>query len=125
MIRLCHLGHFQQHFHMTINNKIIDHIKSYSKENFPKEVCGFIVESGNDIEFLPVDNKHPNNESFFIISPKDYLYIKNKYNILYFFHSHVNSSDFSGLDIFYQKYHNINMLLYNIETDEIKEMKCK
>jgi hypothetical protein len=110
---------------MKINSELIDKIKSYSKENSSKEVCGFIVESNDCIKFLPIENKHPDSQSFFLISPKDYLNIKNNYNILYFFHSHINNPNFSKLDIFHQKYHNMDMLLYNIQTDEMKEMKCK
>ena len=110
---------------MKINSNIIDQIKSYSIQNISKEICGFIVELNDTIKFIPVDNKHPDDKNFFLISPKDYLQIKNKYNILYFFHSHLNNSNFSELDVFHQKYHNMNMLLYNIQTEEFKEMKCK
>lgn len=110
---------------MKINNDIINDIKKYSFENSSQEVCGFIVEKNNYILFLPVENKHPESNNFVLISPKDYLKIKNNYSILYFFHSHIDNPFFSELDILYQKYHNINMLIYNISTDEIKEMKCK
>jgi len=110
---------------MKISNKIISDIKSYSIENSHKEVCGFIVQKQNNFIFIPVENRHPDQANFFLISPKDYLSIKNEYTIIYFFHSHVNNNFFSKLDILYQKYHNIDMLLYNIATDELKEMKCK
>lgn len=110
---------------MKINSKIISDIKSYSIKNSDTEVCGFVVENENDLMFVPVENKHPDKTNFFLISPKDYLNIKNNYKILYFFHSHLNNEFFSQLDVLYQKYHNIDMLLYNIATDELKEMKCK
>lgn len=110
---------------MIISNDIIDKIKKYSIDNSSQEVCGFIVKENDNISFLPVENKHPDLNTYFLISPKDYLKIKNSYNIIYFFHSHIDNPDFSELDIFYQKYHNIDMIMYNISTDEIKEMKCK
>lgn len=110
---------------MIINHKIIDDIKKYSKENLDSESCGFIVESNNCLLFLPVENKHPDKKNYFLISPTDYLKIKSQYKIKYFFHSHFCNPSFSNLDIFYQKYHNMDMLLYNLNTDEIYEMKCK
>jgi len=110
---------------MKINSKIISDIKSYSINNLHKEVCGFVVEKLNDFLFIPVENKHPDEANFFLISPKDYLDIKNNHKIIYFFHSHLDSRTFSKLDILYQKYHNIDMLLYNISTDEFVETRCK
>jgi hypothetical protein len=110
---------------MKISSKIINEIKSCSKNNLDKETCGFVVEKENDVLFIQVENKHPDARNFFLVSPKDYLNIKNNFKILYFFHSHVDNAFFSELDIFHQKYHNMNMLLYNIETNQFKELKCK
>ena len=110
---------------MIIKNNFINEIKEYAKSNKQIEVCGFIVDSNNNHLFIPIENKHPDSKNYFLIAPKDYLEIKNKYKILYFFHSHLDNPDFSDLDRMYQKFHNINMLMYNLNTDELKEMKCK
>jgi proteasome lid subunit RPN8/RPN11 len=110
---------------MTIKNELLNTIKDYCHLNSAKEVCGFIVESKVGIEFLPINNKHPDSINYFIIDPKDYLEVKSKYVIKYLFHSHLKNEFFSELDIFYQKYHNIDMLLYILDKDEFKEMKCK
>lgn len=110
---------------MIIKNSIIEEIKQYSKLNNQCEVCGFIVESNQEHFFIPVENKHPNKEAYFLIYPKDYLDIKNKHKIIYFFHSHIDNNNFTDLDKMHQKYHNIDMLMYNLKTDELKEMKCK
>lgn len=110
---------------MKINNDILCSIKKYSFDNSSHEVCGFVVQKNDLILFLPIENKHPQSKNNFLISPKDYLRIKKDFEILYFFHSHIDNPFFSELDILYQKYHNINMLMYNISTDEIKEMRCK
>ena len=116
---------FQLHFNMIIKNELLNIIKNYCRSNSEKEVCGFIVESKQGIEFLPINNKHPDNINYFIIDPKDYLEIKKNYTIKYLVHSHLKNDFFSKLDIFYQKYHNIDMLLYILDKDEFKEMKCK
>ena len=116
---------FQLLFHLTmINNNLKQYIKSIclSKKT---EVCGFIVSDKNEDFFIELENKHPQSEDFFLISPIDYLKIKNKFSIKYLFHSHNNSDRFSETDIHYQKFHKLNMLIYNISSDNWSEMKCK
>lgn len=108
---------------MKLPNQICDQIKEYCLKNKDLETCGFITEKDNLISFLPVENKHPDKERFFLISPDDYLKIKKDYNILYLFHSHPVDASFSNFDLKYQKYHNINMLLYNIVTDLFEEKR--
>ena len=120
----CHLELFHQHFLMIIQNNLLLEIKNYCKDNPFEETCGFVVESDDDLIFIPIKNKHLDKKNYFLISPKDYLEIKNKYKIKYFFHSHLSNPFFSKLDILYQKYHNINMLIYNIDSDEMIERKC-
>lgn len=122
------MARFQQLFLMITTNlepEIFDRLRSYSNLNSNEEVCGFIVEKDGLVDFIPVDNKHPDKKHFVLISPKDYLRIKNEYTIMYYFHSHVSNCDFSETDIVYQKYHNIDMLLYDNNRDLFKEMKCK
>lgn len=118
---------FQRHFLMImkINNDILQKIKTYAIQNSSIETCGFIVEKDNLTDFIKIDNKHPNAEHNFLISPLDYLKIKKEYNILYLFHSHFEDACFSETDMYYQKYHNINMLLYIIKEDCFLQMMCK
>lgn len=110
---------------MKISDDILKKIKKFALENANVEVCGFIVEKNNFIDFIEIDNKHPDFEHHFLISPIDYLKIKKEYNILYLFHSHFENACFSETDIKYQKYHNLNMLLYVIKPDSFLEMMCK
>ena len=110
---------------MKLNNDIIKKIKNFAIKNINIEVCGFVVEKDNIIDFVEIDNKHPDSEHNFLISPLDYLRIKKEYNILYLFHSHFENEFFSEMDLNYQKYHNIKMLLYIIKTDCFLEMLCK
>lgn len=116
---------FHLHIHMIINPEIAEKLKKYSKDNLDFEVCGFIVKNDKNLQFIPVENKHTDKRNYFLVSPRDYLAVKDKYKIIYFFHSHLNKNSFSNLDILYQKYHNIDMLIYNIDSDEFIEMKCK
>ena len=110
---------------MKLSDDILKKIKKFALENANVEVCGFIVEKNNFIDFIEIDNKHPDFEHHFLISPIDYLKIKKQYNILYLFHSHFENTCFSETDIKYQKYHNLNMLLYVIKSDSFLEMMCK
>lgn len=110
---------------MKLKHEIYNELKKYSNENSTEEVCGFLVEKNNVVEFIKVDNKHPDKNNNVLISPRDYLYIKNNYKILYYFHSHPKGSDFSKIDLFYQTYHNLDMIIYDISNDMFKEKKCK
>ena len=110
---------------MILNNDILKQISQYSKDNREIEACGFVVEKDENIIFLPIVNIHPYNDLNFLISPKDYLSIKKEYKILYFFHSHPINEDFSEADLLYQKYHNLDMLLYVNGLNIFKEKKCK
>lgn len=110
---------------MNLKPEIYEELRSYSNKNPNEEVCGFIVEKDSLIKFIPVDNRHPEKQNHVLVSPKDYLQIKNNYNILYYFHSHPESFDFSDVDLFYQKYHNLNMIIYDIKENVFKEKKCK
>ena len=117
--------HFQQLIHLIMINDILKQkIKSICF-NKPHEVCGFIVCDGAEDRFIELENKHPESDSFFLISPIDYLNIKKKFSIKYLFHKHNNSDSFSDSDIHYQKFHCLDMLIYNVNTDNWSEMKCK
>ena len=108
-----------------LKNNLLNDIKFLCKQNYQFEICGFIVKDDNTYKFIQIDNKHPDKENNFLISPKDYLEIKNKFKIIYLFHSHPNGGDFSQMDLKYQKYHNLDMLVYDMKEDLLKEMKCK
>ena len=106
---------------MILASKILDEIIDYALRNKDIEVCGFVVKNNEQIIFKPIANNHPSKESFFLVSPKEYLEIKSKYEILYLFHSHPIGFDFSETDLKYQKYHNINMLLFIIPSQKFIE----
>jgi proteasome lid subunit RPN8/RPN11 len=108
-----------------LKNELLNEIKISCNKDAGLEICGFIVEDNNVYKFIQIENKHPNKENNFLISPRDYLVIKNKFKIIYLFHSHPDGGDFSKTDFQYQKYHNLNMLMYDVKNDVFKEMKCK
>lgn len=107
-----------------INETLKQQIETICKSK-EGEICGFIVFSDGEYSFLEVDNKHPSYNDNFLISPIDYLNVKKNYCIKYLFHSHNNSDMFSKTDIYYQKFHNLDMIIYNKNTDNWSEMKCK
>lgn len=100
-----------------ITDQVKKQIIEYAESNSTEEVCAFIVKDDNDIIFLhPVANRHPQPKCNFLINPLDYLKIKNKYIILALFHSHNGSAEFSKADLHYHKYHNIDMVIYDLKT---------
>jgi len=100
-----------------INQFLKDEIIQYCLVNPQEESCGFIVKTNDEkIIFLPCTNMHPDKINNFLISPKDYLQAKLNGQILFLFHSHLNNDSFSEADIFYSKYHNLNMIIYNVKS---------
>lgn len=110
---------------MNLKPEIYDELRKYSNSHPEEEVCGFIVQDQESVKFMSIENKHPKKNAHVLVSPKDYLSIKNNYKILYYFHSHPIGPDFSETDLFYQKYHNLNMIVYDVTNDIFKEKKCK
>ncbi len=110
---------------MTLKNKILDQIRLLCKKDKLEEICGFIIKNNDNYEFINAVNKHPDKQNYFLICPKEYLNIKNNFEIIYLFHSHPNGGSFSETDMLYQKYHNLNMLIYNVKDDCFEEMMCK
>ena len=110
---------------MNLKPEIYEELRKYSNHYSQEEVCGFVVEDNQHIKFIPIDNKHPEKRNYALVSPRDYLSIKSNYKILYYFHSHPIGSDFSETDLFYQKYHNLNMIVYDVANNIFKEKKCK
>lgn len=106
---------------MKAPNNILLEIKKYCLANKNIETCGFVIKNNQDMIIFPVENKHPNNINYFLISPKDYLSAKILGEIIYLFHSHLIDSSFSDLDLMHQKYHNMDMLLYKIPSDSFEE----
>ena len=82
---------------MTLASEILNEIKDYALRNKDVEVCGFVIKNNEQITFKPIANSHPSKDYFFLVSPKEYLEIKSKYEILYLFHSHPIGFDFSEL----------------------------
>lgn len=100
-----------------INQLLKNEIIEYCLNNLQEESCGFIVKTKDGkIIFSPCVNMHPDKINNFLISPKDYLQAKSNGQILFLFHSHFNSDSFSEADIFYSKYHNLNMIIYNVKS---------
>jgi len=103
-----------------ITNKIKKIIKQKSLSAYPNECCGFVVEKDSEVLVVPCENIAKNKTNDFMISAKNFLDIKEKYNILWLYHNHINVEDFSLLDKKTADNLSINLLLYINELDEFK-----
>jgi proteasome lid subunit RPN8/RPN11 len=103
-----------------ITNKIKKIIKQEALAVYPNECCGFVVEKNAQIDIIPCENIAKNKFNDFMISAKDFLNIKEKYNIIWLYHNHVDSEDFSLLDKKTANNLSINLLLYINKLDQFK-----
>jgi proteasome lid subunit RPN8/RPN11 len=107
-----------------MKNRIKNFIKNHAIETFPEECCGLIIKDKKEVKCIKMKNIAKEKECFFKISVLDFLNISNK--ILYIYHSHtIDNNEFSPLDIKCSKYHNINMILYNIKQNKFNYFRCK
>lgn len=62
-------------------------------KNPEEEVCGFVVFKDDEFGILECENKAQNKKDEFYIPAKDYLYVKNNYEIIAVYHSHLESDE--------------------------------
>ncbi|MGB0880505.1 MAG: Mov34/MPN/PAD-1 family protein [Polaribacter sp.] len=74
---------------MNIKHKIV---KACNK-NRNEEICGFIVYENGEFNVHECENKAEDKENQFYIPAKDFLYVKNNYNIVGVYHSHIESEE--------------------------------
>jgi len=72
----------------NIPEYILDEIKSYARKFPNQESCGIIFNNDSGLYFKPCDNLSERRDVYFAINPKILI----DYNVLYVYHSHVNSS---------------------------------
>ena len=105
-----------------IDKKIKNSIKKHSKNEYPKECCGFIIKENDKFKCISTKNISINPEENFEIQSIDFLNIKNKYKkIYYIYHSHTNENkDFSEKDVNCSDILNIPIIMYNTKYDILK-----
>lgn len=107
-----------------IDNRIKNFIKRHSREIYPDEACGFIVQKSNKFLCIKCKNISKTPNITFEISPYDYLNIKNNTDkIHYIYHSHPNLNNdkcsFSEKDKNCSEVLNIPMILFCLENHEL------
>jgi len=74
---------------MNIKQKIV---KACNKKK-NEEVCGFIIYQNEQFEVYECENKAQDKEGEFYIPAKEFLYIKNNFEIVAVYHSHIKSEE--------------------------------
>lgn len=104
-----------------ITNKIKKQIIEHSRKVYPEECCGFIVEKNEEKICIPCENIAKNKIENFLISSRDFISIKNKYDrVLFLYHNHINEKEFSILDKKTANILAIDLLLYINEINAFK-----
>lgn len=104
---------------------ILDNIKELIKKHairvLPQECCGFVVKNNENINIIECINIATNPNVNFQISSFEFLKVKNRYQILYIYHSHPVEQDlFSPLDIITANNLNLPMVLYSVVNNIFK-----
>lgn len=77
-------------------NTEIDNLKkdliNFSESSLVREVCGFILEDGENLILKKIENKSADN-NLFTIEPIDFLEAKLSGKLVSIFHSHVDGSE--------------------------------
>lgn len=84
---------------MKLNKKITAEILNAAEKAKPREMCGFIVQSGRKLVFIQAENLAENPDEFFEISPESFIAAEEAGEILAVVHSHPNGEPYlSGAD---------------------------
>ncbi|HDR0955232.1 C40 family peptidase [Pasteurella multocida] len=78
---------------MVINEELKQQILKHAKQCEPQESCGFVVFEGRNIVYLPCDNIADDPESYFEISPDDWLKATQYEGIIALVHSHPDGKE--------------------------------
>jgi len=97
-----------------LNKDTLNKIKKHALEDKTKECCGFILINNT---FFPCKNESTTPNKNFLISNLDKQNAEKINKIKYFYHSHLDDSDFSLLDKVVAEKHNIICIKYNIPSD--------
>jgi len=118
------LGVFLVQKDIQLNNipqAILNEIKSYAHKFPQEESCGIICENNSSLYFKSCENISPRKDVHFVINPE--ILIDN--NILYIYHSHVNSScKPSVLDKKICDELCIDYLIYSLRDDDFYIYSC-
>ena len=73
-------------------NNLKKNLINFSESCLAREVCGFILQDGEDLVLKKLQNKS-NNNGLFMIEPVDFLEAKLSGNLVSIFHSHVSGPE--------------------------------
>ena len=102
-------------------------IRAHALEESPYECCGVVYQNKNNLklEALRCENTAENKRVMFAIDPKGYLEASRKGEIISFYHSHINSSEFSDYDKIQSEHHEIKFIMYSLKDENFHEYEPK
>ena len=83
-----------------------------------EEVCGFVVHDGENFDVIPIENKAINKENEFYIPAKEFLFIKEKHNLVAIYHSHIEGpAEESEFDVASSEVCCYPFVIYSMQTN--------
>ncbi len=70
-----------------------DAMMAHALKDYPREACGLLVQRGDEIIYLPCENRHEQPSAHFAIDPEDYIRAEAHGDVCGVFHSHTNGPD--------------------------------
>lgn len=110
-----------------MKDSIKKHIREHALEESPYECCGILYQENGTLELkaLRCKNIAENKRVMFSVDPSDYLKASNSGEIVSFYHSHVNSSNFSDYDKVQSEHHEIKFIMYSLKDQKFREYEPK
>ena len=110
-----------------MKDHIKKHIRDHAAEESPHECCGILYQNKDSLklEALRCKNIAENKRMMFAVDPKDYLKASRLGEIVSFYHSHVNSSNFSDYDKIQSELHEIKFIMYSLKDQKFHEYEPK
>ena len=110
-----------------MKDHIKKHIRDHALDESPNECCGILYQDKESLELkaLRCNNLAGNKKMMFSIDPKDYLRASKLGEIISFYHSHVNSSNFSDYDKIQSEQHEIKFIMYSLKDQKFNEYAPK
>jgi len=110
-----------------MKDHIKKHIKDHATEESPYECCGILYQDKDSLKLgaLRCKNIAENKHMMFSIDPKDYLKASRLGEIISFYHSHINSSNFSDYDKIQSEHHEVKFIMYSLKDRKFNEYEPK
>lgn len=108
---------------MKIHEGFIEQFKAHAAEEYPRESCGVLVQSGRKLRYVRCANVHPDPENYFCIAAPELERVRTLGSVVRVIHSHPDcpAAEASAPDLAYMNESEIPMGILNWPFTEYRE----